>query len=138
MFSVLPAGMARHHHADPAAVLCAHQMYALPVLLSGLSALVLSKSETEMIDSCYKKNLTHLMKLHDRTPDSAVFFLAGTLPASALLHLRLLSLFSRICSLDDNVLKSPAKESVSSKVLHNISKQQQHMCTVIVLDKATG
>ena len=110
LFSVLPAGMARHHHADPAAVFSIHHLYTLPVLLSGLSALVLSKSETEMIDSCYKKNLTHLMKLHDRTPDSAVFFLAGTLPASALLHLRQLSLFSMICSLDDNVLKSLAKD----------------------------
>ena len=63
-----------------------------------------------MIDSCYKNTLTHLMKLHDRTPDSAVFFLAGTPPGSALLHLRQLSLFSMICNLDDNPLKSLARD----------------------------
>ena len=113
LFSVLPAGMARHHHANPAACLRVHQLYALPVLLSGLSALVLSKPETGMIDTCYKNTLTHLMKLHDRTPDSAVFFLAGSLPGSALLHLRQLSVFSMICNLDDNILKSLAKDNLT-------------------------
>ena len=110
LFSVLPAGMALHHHADPAACLRVHQLYALPVLLSGLSALALSKSETVMIDSCFKNTLNLLMKLHDRTPDCAVFFLAGSLPGSALLHLRQLSVFSMICNLRDNVLKSLVKD----------------------------
>ena len=110
LFSVLPAGMALHHHADPAACLRVHQLYALPVLLSGLSALALSKSETGMIDSCYKNTLNLLMKLHARTPDCAVFFLAGSLPGSALLHLRQLSVFSMICNLHDNVLKTLVKD----------------------------
>ena len=48
------------------------------------------------------------MKLHDRTPDSAIFFLAGSLPATAHLHLRQLSLFSMICHLDGNILNRMA------------------------------
>ena len=66
-----------------------------------------------MIETCYKNTLTHLMKLYDRTPDSAVFFLAGSLPGSALLHLRQLSVFSMICNLDDNILKSLAKDNLT-------------------------
>ena len=48
------------------------------------------------------------MKLHDQTPDSAVYFLAGSLPATALLHLHQLSLFGMIGSLDHNLLKTLA------------------------------
>ena len=112
LFSVLPAGMAMHHHANPAASLRAEHLYAVPVLLSGLAALVLSKYEMDLVSSYHKKTLTRLMKLHDRTPDSAVFFLAGSLPVSAHLHLRQLSLFSMICQLEGNILKSVALSSL--------------------------
>ena len=106
LFSVLPAGLSLHHHASPAACLRVEQLYALPVLLSGLSALVLTKSETDIISACYKNTLQRLMKLHNRTPDCAVYFLAGSLPATALLHLRQLSLLSMISHLEGNNLKS--------------------------------
>ena len=108
LFSVLPAGLALHHNANPAACLRVEQIYALPVLLSGLSALVLSSSEVDLLTAHYKKILSRLMKLHDRSSDSAVYFLAGSLPARALLHLRQLSLFSMICLLDKNILKTIA------------------------------
>ena len=106
LFSVLPAGLSLHHHANPAACLRVEQLYALPVLLSGLSALVLTKYETGIISACYKNTLQRLMKLHDRTPDCAVYFLAGSLPATALLHLRQLSLLNMISHLEGNTLKS--------------------------------
>ena len=48
------------------------------------------------------------MKLHEKTPECVVFFLAGSLPGLALLHLRQLSLFMMICHLDGNLLKSLA------------------------------
>ena len=51
-----------------------------------------------------------LMKLHDRTPDSVVFFLAGSLPITALLHLRQLSLFIMICHLNGNILNILTKD----------------------------
>ena len=112
LFSILPAGLSLHHHANPAACLRVEQLYALPVLLSGLSALLLTRHETDTISACYKNTLQRLMKLHDRTPDCVVFFLAGSLPATALLHLRQLSLLSMICHLEGNTLKS-----VQTKIL---------------------
>ena len=46
------------------------------------------------------------MKLPDRTPEPVIFFLAGTRPLPAHLHLRKLSLFGMICRLQGNVLHS--------------------------------
>ena len=99
LFSVLPAGMALHHGANPAACLRAEKIYALPVLLSGISSLVLSRQEMDIVASHYKTTLTRIMKLYDRTPETAVLFLAGSLPLPALVHLRQLALFSMVCGL---------------------------------------
>ena len=57
LFSLLPAGLAIGHHANPAACTKVEQQYALPVLLSGLLAFVLKKSEINMISTCYKNTL---------------------------------------------------------------------------------
>ena len=43
------------------------------------------------------------MKLHERTPDPVVYFIAGCLPAEALLHLRQFSLFSMVIRLPNNI-----------------------------------
>ena len=106
--AVLPAGLALHHLGNPAAGLRVHSVYCLPVLLSGLSALVLKKSEEDLITTHHKNTLRRLMKLHERTPDSVVYFLAGSLPASAFLHLRQLSSFMMICHLKSNILHTLA------------------------------
>ena len=108
LHAVLPVGLALHHLGNPAAGLRILSLYCLPVLLSGLPALVLKKSEEDLITSHYKNTLRRLMKLHERTPDSVVYFLAGSLPASAFLHLRQLSRFMMICHLKDNILNTLA------------------------------
>ena len=123
--AVLPAGMALHHHGNPAAGLRVEQMYAFPKLLSGLSALVLTKFEVNLISAHYKNTLQRIMKMHERTPDSVVYLLAGSLPCTALLHLRQLSLFGMICRLKENILKSLAmKVLVEAKPSANSWFQQ--------------
>ena len=96
LHSVLSAGLARGHRGNPAASLKVEQLYGVPVLLSGTAALVLKPAECKILDSHYKKKIQFLQKLFDKTPDCVVFFLGGSLPASALLHLRQLSFFSII------------------------------------------
>ena len=108
----MPAGLALHHHASPAACLKAERIYALPVLLSGLGALVLSKAEQKILYNCHTVTLSRLMKLHNKTPGCAVYFLAGSLPVSALLHLRQLSLFGMVSRLEQNLLKTLAIETL--------------------------
>ena len=100
--SVLSAGLARSHRANPAASLRTHQVYQTPVLFSGLAALVLTKAEIKIIDSHYLKTLQNLQRLHDKTPRAVVLFMAGSLPGEAILHSRQLTLFSIISKLPCN------------------------------------
>ena len=102
--SVLHTGMARAHRGNPAASLFIHQMYASPVLFSGLGSLVLSDHEKNMINQHHKDTLSNLQRLIPLTPRPVVHFLAGVLPGTALLHLRQLSIFGMITRLPDNIL----------------------------------
>ena len=127
LFSLLPIGMARHHNGNPASSLSIESIYCLPTLISGLASLVLSKAEINIIDKYRKDVLLRLMKLPSGTPDAAVYFLAGSLPTSAFLHQRQLSLFNMICHLENNFLKSHAmdvltkfKQSQSKSWFHSI------------------
>ena len=97
--SVLSAGLARGHRGSPAAALRVHQLYCTPVLLSGLASLVLSKAEIRVIDSHYQNTIQSLQRLHEKTPRSIIYFLAGSLPGEAHLRLKQFSLFSMICHL---------------------------------------
>ena len=96
LLAVLPLGLSRGHHGNPAASLRINQIFATPVLFSGLGSLILSAVETNMLDK-YLKNVTqNLQRLMDRTPACVVAFLGGTLPGAALLHLKQLSIFGMI------------------------------------------
>ena len=57
-----------------------------------------------MIHQHHKDILTGIQRLHSRTPRAVICFLAGSLPGSALLHLRQLSIFGMICRLPGNIL----------------------------------
>ena len=101
------SGMARSHRGSPAATIRVHKLYAEPILFSGLASLVLLSSEIKMISNQHKKTLQFLQRLHENTPRAVVYFLGGSLPAEALLHMRQLSLFFMICvgSNDDPLFK---------------------------------
>ena len=104
VMSVLPFGLARGHRGNPATVLRVERIYGAPVLLSGLSSLVLNREEISTLEHHYKKSLESLQKLHPATPSTVVHFLGGSLPATALLHLVQISLLSMISGLGDMAL----------------------------------
>ena len=79
------------------------------MLLSGTAALVLKQAEYNALDHHYKVKLQSLQKLYEKTPDPVVYFLAGSLPASALLHLKQLTLFGIISRLPQNILHTIGK-----------------------------
>ena len=81
-----------------------HQLYGLPVLLSGLASLVLSKAELVALDHHFKVSLEQLLRLYPRTPASMVYLLAGCLPASATLHQRQLCLLGMIARLGSSAI----------------------------------
>ena len=106
--SLLSAGLAKNHRANPSASLRVNKLHGIPVLMSGLGSLVLKKSEIAIIHHHHKKTLVNLQKLHSNTPDPVIYFLAGTLPGSAVLHLRQLTLFGMISRLPGSVLHQHA------------------------------
>ena len=112
--SILSAGLARGHRGSPAAALRVHQLFCTPVLMSGLASLVLTKAELKINDSHYQTTIQNPQRLHLKTPRSIVFFLAGTLPGEAQVHLRQLSLFSMVCHLPEDPLSNHAKYALTT------------------------
>ena len=106
--AVLSAGLARRHRGNPAASLRTEKLYGLPVLLSGLGSLYLLENEKKTLEQHYKETLQNLQKLYSRTPDSVIYFLGGSLPFLAHLHMRQLSIFAMICRLPENILNKVA------------------------------
>ena len=106
--ALFPAGLARRHRGNPIPALKLAQLYAVPVLLAGLASLVLSQKEMNIIDGHYLKTLQRLLRLHDRSPRSIIYYLAGSLPACAIIHKKQMTLFSMICHLRRDPLNSHA------------------------------
>ena len=114
---VLHTGIAKGHRGNPVSSLHIDKLYAIPVLMSGLAPLVLSAPEITMIDQHHKETLRCLLRLHQNTPRSVIYFLAGCLPGSALLHLRQLSIFGMITRLPGNILHQHATSFFSFSTL---------------------
>ena len=112
---MLPAGLARNQNANPAASLKVESLYALPVLLSGVAPLIISKSETDIIHYHHKKTLLNLMKLPKNIPESFVMFMAGSLGATAHIHIKQMGLFGMITRLPDNILYKVATAKLASE-----------------------
>ena len=112
--AVLSQGLAKGHRANPAFGLQIHRLYAVPVLLSGLGALILTNKEVDVIELHFRNTLRQILRLFKGTPRSIIYFLAGSLPGTALLHLKQLSLFGMISRKTDNILHSHAVNIFSS------------------------
>ena len=104
MAAVIHSGAAKNHRANPAASLRLEKMYGAPVLMSGLGSLILTKSEISHITKHHKETLRQLLRLPPRTPQVVLYFLAGSLPGEALVHLRQLSLLGMVRGLPGSLL----------------------------------
>ena len=114
--AVLSNGLAKHHRANQAARLKVEKMYGTPVLLSGLGSLVLKKSEQLVISNHHRKTLSNLLGLLPATPHAVIYFLAGSLPGEALIHLRQLSLLGMVSRLKGSYIHSHAVNVFNRKV----------------------
>ena len=115
--SVLYTCIAKGHRANPVIGIKVEKVYAAPVLLSGLGALVLTKKDIDTIDHHFQQTLLQLLRLHNSTPCCVIFFFASCMPGAALIHMRQLSLFSMICRLDPkNLLYQYAQNFFTSAV----------------------
>ena len=106
--AVLPTGMARGHRGNPASSLYLDErLYGSPVLFSGLSSLVISTLEMSALHHYHKVHLQRLQRLHQATPECVVMFLAGSLPATGLLDLKILSILGMIARLGPSNILHP-------------------------------
>ena len=115
MGAVLHCGAARNHRTNPVVGLRLEQIYGTPVLMSGLAPLLLSKHELSLVNNHHKETIQNLLRLLPNTPQSVFYFLAGSLPGEALVHLRQFSLFSMIMELEDCILAKHAMNVFSCK-----------------------
>ena len=99
LYSTISCGMARGHRGNPAASIRVEALYCAPRLYSGLATLLLSSPEVSSLYAHQKNTLERLQRLYPRTPAPAVYFLSGTLPAPAILHMRQLGLLLMIAML---------------------------------------
>ena len=68
------------------------------------------------MDQYLKDTLSNLQKLMPRTPASVVYFLGGQLPATALLHIRQLTIFGMVCHQTNSILHEASEHQlVTSK-----------------------
>ena len=112
--------------ANPVIGLRMAKIYGSPVLLSGMPSLVICPAEIAIIDQHFKDTYQNLQKLHQRTPRSVVFFLGGSLPAQAVLHLRMLSLFGMVSRLPGDALNIRARNALITEK----SKSKSWFCQI--------
>ena len=107
--ATLSSGVAQKNRANPVIGLKLENVYGSPVLMSGVASLVLSGSESSMLDKHLKDTYLNIQKLHKKTPDSVVYFLGGCLPGEAVIHLRMLTIFGMVARLQNDPLKIHAR-----------------------------
>ena len=127
--AVLPIGLARGYRGNPAASLRINSIYALPVLMSGLSSLVLQSSEMDIISKYTKVTSERLQKLQPRTLHCIVMFLRGQLPGLAQLHLGQLYVFGMI-SRDPKCMSCPVSIQTISTFLVSTNTGYLHIIPI--------
>ena len=112
--AISAAGISRQRRANPAALVRVQQVFGIPVLLSGISTLVLKKGEIDLISQKIKKIFQHCLKLPDSTPRSVVAFLCGALPGTAIIHLKQFTTFGMITRMPGSPLHKHAVHVLTS------------------------
>ena len=119
--AVIHTGMARSHRGNPRVSLRIERLYGIPVLLSGLSSLIISSKEEHLIEQHLKDILSGLQRFHPKTPRAVIYFMGGILPGPALLHMRQLGLFGMVCRSPDSILHKLAFNLFHSKIISSNS-----------------
>ena len=89
-------------------------VYGVPVLMSGIACLMLNEHEITTLDKHLKDTYLNIQKLLQNTPRPVVHFLGGTLPGTAVIHLRMLTLFGMVARLQGDPLRIHAEYVLTS------------------------
>ena len=119
--ALVSCGLAQASRSNPITSLRILTIYGTPVLMSGLSSLVLSPTEVATVDQQLKRLLQKLMKISVSSPPALVYFASGSLPGTAILHLKQISLFSMICRLEKSSINQYARQTLLTGNINNTS-----------------
>ena len=75
-----------------------------------MASLLITNAESIVLAQHVKETTEKLLRLHPKTPEPVIFFLAGRLPGEALLDMKQLTLFGMICRLPGNILNKIAHQ----------------------------
>ena len=70
--------------------------FCTPILLSGLSSLIINTTNMTYLETYFKGSIKKILRLSVDTPDPFVYLISGSLPLSAHIHLRQLSLIIQL------------------------------------------
>ena len=94
----------------------------IPVLFYGLEVILPTEKALDTLEIQFKKLLKQILSLPCTTADPAVYLLSGLLPAEALIHKRMLTLYGNITRLsDDSVEKRLASRQLEVKTFKSHS-----------------
>ena len=118
----LHSGAAYKHNAKISSSLSLERLYGTSVLFSGVASLVLNGKELSILSKHHRNMLCRIQKLPLNTPECVIYFLAGSLPATAILHLRMLSLLGMIARLNpDSILQKIGRQTLLTSTCHKKS-----------------
>ena len=92
-YSLMGSGLDGKNGQDPETALSFLQTYVLPILFYGLEVILPSGKPLSVLDVQYKRLLKQILSLPETTADPAV--LSGLLPAEAVIHKRVFTLFGK-------------------------------------------
>ena len=94
VYSLMGTGLHGENGLDPEAAISLFQTYVIPVLVYGLEVILPTGKALDTLEIQYKKLLKQILSLPCTTADPAVYLLSGLLPAEALIHKRMLTLYT--------------------------------------------
>lgn len=122
LYSLMPAGLHGENGLDPESAIHVFQLYVLPVLLYGLEVAVPTKHNLELVERYLRTTLKQILSLPISVATPVIYILSGVLPAEALIHKKVLSLFGNICRLDESSIeKRLAYRQLAVKTYHSNS-----------------
>ena len=114
-YSLLGAGLHGTSGVGPKVAIQIYKIYVLPRVLYGLSAIVLTTSQTEKLEKAHRKVIRQIQSLPDRVAIPAVYLLAGMLPMEGLLHISQLSILNTIIHSGNDTLTDLATRQIAMK-----------------------
>ena len=121
-YSLMGSGLHGENGQDPETALSLLQTYVLPILFYGLKVILPPGKALSVLDVQYKRLLKQILSLPDTTADPAVYLLSGLLPAEAVIHKRVFTLFGNITRLADTSIENQlAKRQLEIKTFKSHS-----------------